>query len=246
MRTPSSLVDTCDQRSYLCPDYELRVTARCVVEDLSQPSTTPFEDLLQRDEIVKALVNKRRDEPTDTDPVTGLTCARTVYKLRYGNDHRGATWHDKDNGVVWLLAYGWHRVHDPNDAFRKFVRLDAEERLLPTAADYNALLDDRDRRVARVAHGQAQDLLREAESNLGQEQRGIIGDCAHVGVVIEVVETLSEIEVIFDHAATPRTWVMALPAWFIPESGLDDWDWNCEHPSRELADTEACIRYLKG
>lgn len=67
--------------------------------------------------------------------MTGLSSKIVAWTLNSG-DHRGVTWHDKDAGVVWLLASHFHRSGASDDAYPRFRRLDGERRLLPTEADY--------------------------------------------------------------------------------------------------------------
>ena len=80
----------------------------------------------------------------------------------------------------------------------------------------------------------------------GVEVRGVLGEAAAVGVVVEVVETLEETAIAFDLHQVPAAWVTLIPAWFFPESRFEDWDHTIEFPTRDLAPTEICLRYLKG
>jgi hypothetical protein len=185
MNFPTALVGTPLLRSYICEHYELRITRRCLEEDLGRDPDGEFAELLDRatPEIVTALVGKRCDSPTDRSEIAPLTSGRTVYRLAYGDDHRGGTWHDERFGVVWLLAYHLHRSGEPDDAFPYMKGLDTRGRLLPTEEDYKALFDDRGRRAATVAPEEAQELLAEARANEGVEVRGILGEAARLGVV---------------------------------------------------------------
>ncbi len=247
MKFPATLVGTALLRSFICERYELRITRRCLEEDLGRESGSEFAELLDKatPEIVTALVNKRCDSPTDRSEIAPLSSGRTVYRLAYGDDHRGGTWHDERFGVVWLLAYRLHRSGEPDDAFPYIKGLDGEGRLLPTEEDYKALFDDRGRRAAIVAPEEAQQLLAEARANEGVEVRGVLGEAAGVGVVVEVVETLEEPAVAFDVNQVPAAWVTLMPAWFFPKSRFENWTHTTEFPTRDLAPTEICLRYLK-
>ena len=90
------------------------------------------------------------------------------------------------------MAYRLHRSGEQDDAFPYIKGLDEEGRLLPTEEDYKALFDDHGHRAAMVAPEEAQELLAEARANEGVEVRGVLGEAAGVGVVVEVVETLEE------------------------------------------------------
>lgn len=247
MNFPATLVGTPLLSSFICERYELRVTRRCLEEDLGRDPGSEFAELLDRatPEIVTALVNKRSDSPTDRSEIAPLSSGRTVYRLAYGDDHRGGTWHDERFSVVWLLAARLHRSGEPDDAFPYIKGLDEQGRLLPTEEDYKALFDDRGRRAAMVAPEEAQELLAEARANEGVEVRGVLGEAAGVGVVVEVVETLEETAIAFDVNQVPAAWVPLMPAWFFPESRFDDWSHTNAFPTRELAATEICLRYLK-
>jgi hypothetical protein len=108
----------------------LRVTRRCLDEDLGYGGDRPFDDLAPL-EIIKAFLNRRRDRSIDTKVVAPITSHETVYRLAYGDRHRGATWYDSANHVVWLLAYAQHEFEGEGDAFPYFKSLDAAGRLFP-------------------------------------------------------------------------------------------------------------------
>ena len=247
MNFPATLVGTPLLRSFICERYELRVTQRCLEEDLGRDPDSDFAELLEKatPEIVTALVKKRCDGPTDRSEIAPLSSGRTVYRLAFGDDHRGGTWYDEHFGVVWLLAYRLHRSGRPDDAFPYIKGLDEEGRLLPTEEDYKALFDDQGRRAAMVAPEEAQELLAEARANEGVEVRGVLGEAAGVGVVVEVVETLEETAIAFAVNQVPAAWVTLIPAWFFPDSRFEDWDPTTKFPTRDLAPTEICLLYLK-
>jgi hypothetical protein len=106
-------------RLFLCEEWELRLTRRCLEEDLGRSPDTNFGDLLGV-EIIKAFIARRRERHDNTREVAPLTSGKTVWRLSRGHDHRGATWYDPDDKVVWLLAYGLHRSGEPEDAFPYF------------------------------------------------------------------------------------------------------------------------------
>lgn len=190
--TTEDLSGWCFHGSFLCAEWELRITRRCLEEDLGRSPDATFDDLLGV-EIVKAFVARRRDRHDNTREVTPLTSGKTVWRLSRGHDHRGATWYDPDEKVVWLLAYGRHRSGEPEDAFPHFKQLDSEGRLLPTLDDYIGLENDRGRRfvehVTRVIPG----LLEQARDQPDVEQSTSIGGSAELGVAMEIVETLEEV-----------------------------------------------------
>lgn len=187
------LINVARNGSYLCVSYELRVTARCLADDLGRPGDDPFSKLANH-EIVVAFINRRRDSPDDTRQVTPLSTGRTIYRLAYGDRHRGATWYDEANRVVWLLAYAQHDFADAGDAFPYFKELDAADRLLPTSDDYQALFEARAARFAEVVGSEATDLLSSARASAGTERRAIIAAQLEVGLVVETAEDLEGVE----------------------------------------------------
>jgi hypothetical protein len=97
----------CYHGSFLCEEWELRLTRRCLEEHLGRSPDTNFGDLVGV-EIIKAFIARRRERHDNTREVAPLTSGKTVWRLSRGHDHRGATWYDPDDKVVWLLAYGLH------------------------------------------------------------------------------------------------------------------------------------------
>lgn len=236
--------ERCHRGSYLCDEYELRITQRCLIEDLGRAADAPFSELLGQ-EIVRALVNRRCDGPVDTRRIEPLTSGREVYRLAYGHRHRGATWYDTGNDVVWLCAAAWHQSGAPDDAFPYFKDLDREGRLLPTEADYRSLFLDRDARFADAVIEDAQALLQRARENEGEEQRGVLGGKIGVGVVVDVVETLEETYVAIQVMNLERGWLEIVLGAFFPDAAMDRWEPVTRFPTRDLREDELCWRHLK-
>jgi len=234
----------CRWGSYLCADWELRVTARCLVEDLGREPDGPFEDLLGQD-IIKGFVGKRSTEPTDTRKVEPLTSGRELYTLGYGHRHRGATWHDTQNGVIWLCAYARHESGTPDDAFPYFKQLDAEGQLLPTRDDYGQLIEDRNRRFTDAVVTDAQALLAEAREEPDVEKSGVLADSVEVGVAVEIVETLEETRVAIRAGDLRPGWLDIVLAAFFPDVDIRGWEPTERFPTRALREDELCYRHLR-
>lgn len=239
----TGLVDITIGGSYLCHDYELRVTERCLADDLGCSSEHPFEELAGH-EIITAFVNRRRSSPTNTRQVAPLSSGKVVYRLAYGDRHRGATWHDEANGVVWLLAYARHEFRDQGDAFPYFKRLDADGDLTPTERDYEALFRDRDRRFAEVVARQAEELLAAAREQPGREQRAIVGGQLGVGVALEIVETLEEVYLAVKTARLTQENLAILVAAVFQDQEFHDLEWVDALPHRALDGDELACRCL--
>lgn len=231
--------------AHLCEAYELRITRRCLEEDLDYYGDTPFEALAGK-EIVKALIGRRSDSPTDTREVTPLSSGKRVYRLAYGERHRGATWYDERHGVVWLLAYARHRFEGRGDAFPYFKNLDEEGRLLPAPADYEALLLERDRRFTASIAIEAEQLLREARESPGHEAVGKLGGAVEVTIVVATVESLEEVHVAIQTVGLPKEhFLLALGAFFEGRE-FGEIESAAEMPGRPLAPGELAFKGLIG
>lgn len=231
--------------SCLCGTYELRITHRCLTNDLNLGPTADFA-IARSHPIVHALENQRSTSPIGAKTVGPAAGERTIYRLAYGHDHRGATWFDQAERVVWLCAYRLHRSGDPDDAFPYFHALIDSGELLPTADDYEALFLDRDRRFVDTMSVDAQALLGRARSNPGVEQVGVIGGQETTGVVVEIVETLEETYVAFALTVGDYTRIILLLIAFYPDATFKDWDLAASLPTRSLRDNEICYRILRG
>lgn len=146
----------CHRGGCLCPTHELRITRRCLTEDLGLAADTSFADACHHP-IVQAFRTRRRDQPYPSggDTVGPWAGADTLYTLRYTDDHRGVTWFDEEHDVAWLCAYGLHRSGDADDAFQRFEQLLKADDIYPDESDIGSLLRDRRRRFNEVSRKQA-------------------------------------------------------------------------------------------
>lgn len=243
-----SHINTAVRGSYFLADYELCITARCLEEDFGVSPAAPIGDLLDHP-IVKALIKDRATDPDAGKTVGPEAGEDSIRRLGYGHDHRGATWWDRTERVVWLCAYhGKHRSGAAEDSFKKhFPELIAAKRMKPTPADYEALFAERDERFVDLVQGDAQALLAEARRAPGIEKRSLVGGEANVGCLVEVVETLEETYVaFFIEEVTYERFVILLNAFFV--SRFEEWEQVHEMPRRAIdeASGEVCYRYLRG
>jgi hypothetical protein len=116
MDRPESLVGRAVGGAYICKDWELRVTARCLDEDLHADAETTFA-AVEGIEIIKAFKKDRASEPGGPKTISPLSSGETVYRLAYGHDHRGGTYYDEEEAVIWLVAFGRHRSGKPDDFY---------------------------------------------------------------------------------------------------------------------------------
>ena len=192
---PKALVGQTHLGSHICREWELRVTGRCLEDDLGKSKESDFDDL-SNVEIVQGLVKDRFDRNEDTRQVAPLTCGQPIWALSRGNDHRGGTWFDANNRVVWLVAAGRHRSGAPGDFYPYCKQLDADGVLLPTDEDYERLFSDRDLRFAHSIRIEGPLILKQARAAPG-EHRVMLGGAHGICIAIECAGELEAITVAF-------------------------------------------------
>jgi len=201
----------------------LRVTVRCLDEDLDGTTASdakrPVEQL--EPDLVGKFVAMRSQDPTGTEKVQPLQNAQEVYTLHAGR-WRGATWHDRENNAVWLLAGRLHRSGAPDDAYPYFKGLDADERLLPTEGDYELLFLAQARSFANDVMDQAPSIIDEARRRSPAEVEAVLGAVPiSVAVVAEDGMEFVYLAVMMsgwteDGPEPPANWTAILWAAFFP------------------------------
>jgi hypothetical protein len=234
---PEALVGETHRGTYFCREWELRVTRRCLQEDLDQAADTEFGDLLGI-EIIKTFVKDRAERTDDTRQVNGLRGGHPVWVLARGNDHRAGTIFDPEHHVVWLVAYHRHRSGQKDDFFPYCRSVDADGRLLPDALDYKALFDDRAHRFAFHVRIEAPLILRAARVE-GKEQRAALGGRFGACVAVEVAEELEAITVAFNVDSVPFAYVPVILEAF----KVGAWDPVAKMPSRPLEAGEYAFQW---
>jgi len=197
---------------------------------------------------VHGFENQRAANPLGTRTVGPAAGEITLYRLGYGHDHRGATWHDEAYRVVWLCAYRQHRSGDDDDAFPYFHELIHAGTILPTEDDYVALFDDRGRRFTETLYDDAQELLARARSTPGAEQSGILGGEEATAVVVDAVDTLEETYVAFSVSGMNTGRLVMILGAFDVEAAFSDWELVATFPTRPLRveHGEICYRIMRG
>jgi len=160
--------------AFVTVDYELRIAERCLTQDLRLPVDTTFEQALSH-RIVKAFRTKRTSEPGDGETIGPSAGDRTLYKLRGGQRHRGATLYDSVEQVVWLCAYGFHESGEPDDAYKLFATLIESRTIAPATADYRRLALERARRYRDLVRTHSDQLVRLGLEARGQAVAGVLG-----------------------------------------------------------------------
>jgi hypothetical protein len=235
---PPALVGKTDRGSFICRDWELRVTNRCVEQDLDRPAGAAFDEL-RNHEIVKALVSDRSDRTENTRQVSPLTSGQPIWVLSRGHDHRGGTFFDEQERVVWLVAYRRHRSGSEDDFFPYCKELDRKDRLLPTAQDYERLVRDRDGRIVRSIVIEAPLILKDARQQ-GTEQRAMLGGNHGACIAIEAVDDLEAITIAFKVSTIDFDLVPIVLAAF--HDGA--WESGDRMPSRRLDPDEVAFIHI--
>ncbi|HMI81282.1 MAG TPA: hypothetical protein VK480_05795 [Solirubrobacterales bacterium] len=226
--------------SLVLPDRELRVTKRCLIEDLDGAKDANLEDV-SKHPIVRAFIRERRDKTTGTRTVNQLSSGKEIWVLAQAQRHRGGTWFEAKRDIVWLVAAGHHESGSKDDFFPYCRQLDREGRLAPSKDDYKALfLDQRERLAARILIDAP--LLRKRARESDSEISGQIGGKFGVNLAIEVVDEIEEITVAFDLRTLENPRYM----WAILAALEADGEWEPAErmPSRSLEPHESAFRHM--
>jgi hypothetical protein len=227
----------------ILPDRELRITRRCLRDDLGRGTDADFEGVANHP-IVKAFVRERREKFEGSSRVEPLESGKAISVVRHQHEHRGATWHDESHEVVWLVAYGRHASGMPGDFFPFCKGLDQAGALLPAAEDYEDLYRERDLRLARMLLVDPPLLLKRARES-GKEEHAQIGGRFGSAVSVEFADEIEAISVAFDTRA--ENFYKTLPvilAAFVPSAAFEDWESLERMPARELKSHEIAFSYV--
>lgn len=165
------------------PPHQLRITHRCLVEDLGfSPDDLgrPLDELAATDsdagKFIRTFIEKRGPDPVDEDSIERLATGRIpMHPLRRGERIRGLTWHDRDANVVWLVATHFvHRSGERSDSYAHFRSLRLEQ-LLPDELDYLLFREQQAVHAADAILDLIDPGLRSALGDVGAEVRLDIG-----------------------------------------------------------------------
>lgn len=230
-------------RSLICVGgHELRITARCLREDLQDSPDAAFTELQRRHGIVRAFRRSRSGATAGPDSLGPGGGTRPLTVVRHTHHWRGVTWFEDAEGVVWLCACGRHRSGEPADAFNVFEQLRRDGRIWPTDEDYQALAADRGEQFAALVVDDGPQLLAMARANPGTEQVLAIGR-EPVSIVVHVVETLEETFVAVSGLTIGLSQLQLLLVSLYPDRRFEDWRQEDRLPTRALdfARAEFCL-----
>lgn len=228
---------------------QFRLTRRALDDlgiSIEHYARRPATDFVDAHDVVRAFVERRRQDPKGQEWTKLPVTAAPAYNLHHGR-YRGLSWHDEDSDVVWLLGVGWHESGSRDDAYAVLKRRDVAGDLMPSEEDYLDLemtLEEARSFVVQVSE-QAPALVAQARERLGEEIRGVIAGRLGVGVVVEVVvvpgedESLEEVWVGFEMPPMPGAcelppqpeWIQVVLAAMIPvETGLENVEFGGSFP----------------
>lgn len=220
-------------------DWELAVTARCLREDAGiRGALTSIAPAAIDHGVVRCFVEKRGQKPTGLERIQALR--RDIFSLHCGR-YRAATWYDKAQDVVWLLAFGIHEEGSARDAYAVFERLHGNDDLLPTAADYEVLLAWRDERFEQALTHEPESLIEKAMASPGHEIRWNVAELVPVAVVYERESDIACLFVAITMELTPngdfrppKEWLPLVLAGFYRTTPFDRLIETLHHPDMEL------------
>lgn len=165
--------------------HELRVTRRCLIEDLGfrpEAVNVPLAELAQgRTEgarLLRSFLDQRdhAPEPDDENELEGLAPdTPRLYPFRRGERQRGVTWYQRKDQIVWFVAA--HHAHVSGavtDSYVYFRSLRREE-LLPESEDVVRWVDERSDAEADAIYDEVPELMRQAAATPDVEIRGHVG-----------------------------------------------------------------------
>jgi hypothetical protein len=168
-----------------------RITRRCLTDDLGLAADSvdlPIDELAKMNDVIAAFRDRRAElGSAGQEPIRSLLPHVVAFSLHVGR-RRGATWHHREAGVIWLLAVGYHREGHIDDAYAYFERLKNGGRLLPDREDMLAYVRSQAPTFARSLLHDVPPLVAAARSRPGQIQAGTIGGRIRVRVVYEASE----------------------------------------------------------
>lgn len=203
-----------------------RITRRCLTEDLGLSADSvdlTIDELASASEVIAAFRDRRAEMGSaGQEPIRSLLPEIVAFSLHVGR-RRGATWHHREAGVIWLLAVGYHREGHVDDAYAHFARLNAAGRLLPDRDDMLALVRSQAPTLARSLLEDVPGLVAAAREHPGLIQSGIIGGRIRVRVVCEAGDpptlTVAISQRVFPgEMPVPADWLVRVAAAFLPNT----------------------------
>jgi hypothetical protein len=203
-----------------------RVTRRCLTDDLGLPAESvdlTIDELASANDVITAFRDRRAEMGSaGQEPIRSLLPEVVAFSLHVGR-RRGATWHHREAGVIWLLAVGYHREGHVDDAYAYFERLKAAGRLLPDREDMLAFVRSQAPTLARSLLNDVPRMVATARENPCTIHSGMIGDRIRVRTVYEAGDpamlTVAISQRLFPgEMPVPADWLLRVAAAFLPDT----------------------------
>jgi len=226
-----------------------RVTSRCLTEDLGvAPGSVDvtIDELANANAVIAAFRDRRAEMGSaGQEPIRSLLPEIAAFSLHVGR-RRGATWHHREAGVIWLLAVGYHREGHVDDAYAYFERLKAAGRLLPDRDDMLAYARSQARTLARSLLNDVPALVAAARDRPGVIHSGRIGGRIRVRLVHENADppmfTVAIGQRLFPgEMEVPVDWLVRVAAAFLPDTPPEKLSIAFDLAGRELEPDEVAF-----
>ncbi len=203
-----------------------RITRRCLTDDLGLPADSvdlSVDELAGANDVIAAFRDRRAEIGSPgQEPIRSLLPEVVAFSLHVGR-RRGATWHHREAGLIWLLAVGYHREGHVDDAYVYFERLKASGRLLPDRDDMLAFVRSQAPTLARSLLNDVPRLVAAARGQPGVIHSGTIGGRIRVRLVCEAGDpamlTVAISQRLFPgDMPVPADWLVRVAAAFLPDT----------------------------
>lgn len=201
----------------------LRVTIRCLVDDLGIDGANARREVRELDHaICRAFETKRSQSPIGVEKLQPIATDAEVYTLHAGR-WRGATWYDEENNAVWLLGCGYHRSGEKDDVYPYLKELDFKGDLFPASEDYELLFEFQDTSFAEALIADVPILMDEARAHPGTEVTQLIAQRIRISVVVEMADDLEawwaavSMQLLPGESEMPAAWLSLVLAAFFPD-----------------------------
>ena len=177
------------------PGRQVRVTLRCLQEDLGTPVPEDTVDLGELDHPL--LAEARRLAPTAPQGqrrIEAIAPPPLVFRLRHGQ-WRGAAWVDQETQptqIFWLVGAALRKAGDRDDAFEHFSRLHVTGTLLPSPDDKVRLRLEAAARTLDRWTADLGKLLKVADRSPEVEHAGVLGDFVSATIYKRVCDGYDE------------------------------------------------------
>jgi hypothetical protein len=202
-----------------------RITRRCLIDDLGLAADSidvPIDALARSNDVIAAFRDRRAEMGSPgQEPIRSLLPHVVAFSLHVGR-RRGATWHHRDAGVIWLLAVGYYREGHVDDAYVYFARLKSSGRLLPDRDDMLAFVLSQAPTLARSLLSDVPALAAAVREHPGVIHSGTIGGRIRVRVVCEADPAVLTVAIsqrlLPGEMPVPADWLVRVAAAFLPHT----------------------------